>query len=117
MLEFEIKVPNTYTLKTNGNTMFVSDGSGNDIYGTSWVILDGVRYDGALNSSGEGTLPQSHTITGGTWHKVQMYLMNDNTRQNSKHNAIKSYSGFALDLSRVTSNVTYQIRNLKSIVY
>ena len=117
MLEFEIYTPNTYTLKTDGNTMFSSNGEGNDIYGTSWVILDGVRYDGALNSSGEGTLPQSHTITGGTWHKVQMYLMNDNTRQNSKHYAIRSFSGFALDLSKVTSNVTYQMRNLKSLVY
>lgn len=113
MLEFEIYVPNNYTLKTDGNTMFVSDGSGNDIYGTSWLIVDGVRTDG----SGYGDLPQSTAINGGTWHKVQMYLINNNTTENPNHKAIKSYSGFGLDLSSVTSNVTYQIRNLKSIVY
>ena len=113
MLEFEIKVPSTYTLKTDGNTMFVSDGSGNDIYGTSWLIVDDVRNDG----NGYGDLPKSTVINGGTWHKVQMYLINNNTTENSSHRAIKSYSGFALDLSSVTSNVTYQMRNLKSIVY
>ena len=113
MLEFEIKVPSTYTLKTDGNTMFVSDGSGNDIYGTSWLVVDDVRIDG----NGYGKLPQSTVINGGTWHKVKMYLINNNTTENSSHKAIKSYSGFALDLSSVTSNVTYQMRNLKSIVY
>ena len=113
MLEFEIKVPNTYTLKTDGNTMFTSDGSGNDIYGTSWLIVDGIRTDG----NGYGKLPQSTVINGGSWYKVQMYLINNNTTENPSHKAIRSYSGFALDLSSVASNVTYEMRNLKSIVY
>lgn len=113
MLEFEIQVPNTCTLKTDGNTMFVSDGSGNDIYGTSWLIVDGVRTDG----NGYGKLPQNTTITGGNWHKVQMYLINNNPSQNPGHKAIRSFSGFGLDLSGTTSNVTYKMRNLKSIVY
>ena len=113
MLEFEIKVPNTYTLKTDGNTMFSSDGSGNDIYGTSWLIVDDERTDG----NGYGKLPQSTVINGGAWHKVQMYLINNNTTENPNHRAIRSYSGFALDLSSVSTNVTYQMRNLKSIVY
>ena len=117
MLEFEIKTPNTYTLKTDGNAMFTSDGSGNDIYGKSWVILDDIRYDGTFETNGDGTLPKDHTIAGGTWHKVQMYLMNNNTTKNPNHKAIRSYSGFGLDLSRVSSSVTYQIRNLQSIVY
>ena len=113
MLEFELQVPSTYTLKTDGNTMFVSNGEGNDIYGTSWLIVDDVRTDG----EGYGKLPQSTTITGGTWHKVQMYLINNNSNENPNHNPIRSYSGFALDLSGVTSDVTYKMRNLKSIVY
>lgn len=113
MLEFEIKLPGSYTLKTDGNTMFSSDGSGNDIYGTSWLVVDDVRVDG----NGFGSLPQSTAINGGTWHKVQMYLINNNTSANPNHKAIRSFSGFALDLSSVSSNVTYEMRNLKSIVY
>ena len=113
MLEFEIKLPNTYTLKTDGNTMFASDGTGNDIYGTSWLIVDDVRTDG----DGYGKLPSSTVISGGTWHKVQMYLMNNNTSENPGNKAIRSFSGFGLDLSSVSLNVTYEMRNLKSIVY
>lgn len=113
MLEFEIYTPSSYTLKTDGNTMFASTGEGNDIYGTSWLIIDDIREDGVR----PGGLPQSHTITGNTWHKVQMYLINNNESENHNHYAIRSFSGFALDLSGVSTNVTYQMRNLKSIVY
>ena len=69
------------------------------------------------DGNGYGKLPQNHSIKGGTWHKVQMFLINNNPTQNTNHLAIRSFSGFALDLSSISTDVTYQMRNLRSIVY
>ena len=112
MLEFEVMVPNTLILTTDGNTRFASDGTGNDIYGDSWLIIDGVRYNGE-----QGALPSGHVITGGTWHKVQMFLKNNNETLNPTHAPIISFSGFGLDLTDVDTNIQYYMRSLKSVVY
>lgn len=112
MLEFEIYVPIDCTLKTDGNAMFSSTGEGNDIYGTNKLIIDGVTYNGTM-----GTFPDAHFISGGEWHKVQMYLTNNNPYQNEDHLAIRSFSGFGLNLQYVNQNIEYNMRNLKSIVY
>lgn len=104
-LEFEIYTPTTRTLMLDCNVMFVDDGSGNDLYGTNYFIIDGQRQTST-----------SVNITAGEWHTIQLLLVNDNPSQNPSHKAVKSYSGFGFRLTGL-GTLTYKMQGLHSYVY
>ena len=121
--EFEIKLDTdgTFMFNVDPNTTKQDESLGNDFYGDNWLILDGVRYEHngfARADSDTGTHGYINMTKDDKWHKVRLYITNNNETQNSSKGSIycnRSTLGF--NLIDVESNVTYEVKNVKSGVY
>lgn len=71
------------------------------------VVVNGVT----LYSMIEKTV--NKTLSANKWYSINIYVPN-NADYNPSKVDVKNFSGFGLDLSSSSSDVTYQVRNIYS---
>lgn len=128
VMHFEIYLNKSAKLLVDPNSRPITGNwaEWNDFYQSVVFEVDGIKTTYKISEHNVG--PQSvngvtiysmiektinKTLSANRWYSINIYVPNNAPYNASKVN-VKNFSGFGLDLSSCSSNVTYQVRNIYS---